>query len=504
MIMRSLLFLCVLSMSCCAFALDASVSKAFFFEKKSTGSGYDANLSIYWQVNPRTVHFFTNADKAIIGRIRTDIVISLDGNTVAADHFILQTPPKYTPDELAAINIMELRKYPVPAGKLDLSVVMTDMNDSSNKYVYTDSVRISAPAGKPFYSDIQLLDTFYRQTASSPFLVDGWQAIPMCVDFVDDNMRQLHYRVALHNLENIPKEVYPLVHRVRVSRKVNDGYLADFVSADTLTKLRYPASFGSISIGSLKSGNYFIVATLEDKSGNLLASSHRFFQRMNLHPDKNGVASKSMKQVLNDTAMEQITVVDLDKSFLAKYNMSQIRAILKMLLPVSTPMQANTINGFLKKPEEMYMRYFIHNYFQEINPKDPGKAWKEYSEKVKECNKKFTAAGTVGYETERGFLYLRYGAPTDIIIVTGETGSLPYEIWQYNTLTQFSNKKELANALFLFYKPGQMMSDYRLLHSTVPGEVRNASWRMYLYTTTSSSSGADNSNSRAEQYFGNR
>eukprot|EP01030_Chromulinospumella_sphaerica_P034490 gene34490-biopygen17203 len=122
--------------------------------------------------------------------------------------------------------------------------------------------------------------------------------------------------------------------------------------------------------------------------------------------------------------MEQITVVDLDKSFLAKYNLSQIKAMLKMLLPVSTPMQANTINGFLKKPEEMYMRYFIHNYFQEINPKDPGKAWKEYSEKVKEVNKKFTAAGTAGYETERGFMYLRYGAPTDIITVTGETGAL--------------------------------------------------------------------------------
>lgn len=503
MMLRSLLLLFILSFSCHAHALDASVSKAFFFEKKAPGS-YQPALSVYWQVNPRTLHFFTNADKAIIGRIRTDIVISQDGNPVAEDHFILQTPPKYTPDDLATMNIMELRKYPVPSGKLDLSVVMTDMNDSTNRYVYTDSVHIADPGGSPFYSDVQLLDTFYQQSKATPFLVDGRQAIPRCADFVDDNMRVLHYRVALQNLEVVSREVYPLVHKVRISRKVSDGFLVDFVSSDTLVNLSYPASFGSMPIGSLKSGNYFIVATLEDKHGNLLASSHRFFQRMNLHPDNKGVASKSIKQVLNDTAMEQITVVDLDKSFLAKYNMSQIKAMLKMLLPVSTPMQANTINGFLKKPEEMYMRYFIHNYFQEINPGDPGKAWKEYSDKVRECNKKFSAAGTAGYETERGFMFLRYGPPTDIITVTGETGALPYEIWQYNTLTQFSNKKELANALFLFYKPGQMVSDYRLLHSTVPGEVRNASWRMYLYTTANSSSGADNSNSRAEQYIGNQ
>ncbi len=501
---RLLLSLWVLVIPCAAFALDASVSKSFFFEKNPATGAFDASLNLYWQVNPRTVHFATTPEKTIVGRIRTDIVISRDGATVAEDHFILQTQPVLIPDELATLNIMDLRKYKAVPGTLHISVLMTDVNDTGNKYAYADSVQIKPLASAPFYSDVQLLDTFFSLSTSSLFLADGRQAIPICADFVDDYRRRLHYRIALYNLEAVKKDAYPLVHKVRLARKVNDAFLADTVISDTITHLRYPVPFGSLPIGALKSGNYYLVATLEDKSGNLLASSHRFFQRMNLHPDKPQVAQKSMAQVLNDTAMEQITVVNLDKSFLAKYNMSQIRAMLKMLLPISTPMQANTINGFLKKPEEMYMRYFIHNYFQEINPGDPAKAWKEYSEKVREVNKKFTAAGTAGYETERGFIYLRYGPPTDIVTVNSETGALPYEIWQYNTLTQFSNKKELANALFLFYKPGQMVSDYRLLHSTVPGEVRNASWRMYLYSTTSSSSGGINTNSRAEQYIGNQ
>lgn len=501
--LRSLILLPVLLVSFAASALDASVSKSYFFEKGASGAAYETMLSLYWQVNPRTVHFGTTPEKTIVGRIRTDISVSRDGAVISEDHFILQTQPVYSPDELAAINIMDLRKYKVGPGKLHITVRMTDVNDSTNRYTYTDSATVTSSSEKPFYSDVQLLDTFYNSEVKSIFLAEGKQAIPLCADFVDDFRRRLNFRVDLYNLEAVAKDNYPLVHKVRLSRKTSDGFLADTVIADTLSQLRYPANFGSLPIGALKSGNYYLTATLEDKSGNIIASAHRFFQRMNLHPDKQVVASKSIKQVLNDTSMEQITVLDLDKSFLSKYTTSQVKAMLKMLLPISDPMQANTINGFLKKPEDMYMRYFLHNYFQERNPSDPGKAWKEYSDKVREVNKKFTAAGTAGYETERGFIYLRYGPPTDIITVTGETGALPYEIWQYNVLTQFSNKKELANAMFLFYKPGQMVSDYRLLHSTVPGEIRNASWRMYLYTNTNSSSGANNSNSRAEQFLGN-
>jgi GWxTD domain-containing protein len=257
-------------------------------------------------------------------------------------------------------------------------------------------------------------------------------------------------------------------------------------------------------IGALLSGNYYININLQDKNGTALATRSLFFQRLNAHPEKPEVAPVSLKEVMKDTSMEKVTFLDLEKTFLAKYNVQQLRSILKMLLPVSDGMQTNTINNFLKKTDEMYMRYFIYNYFQDLNAKDPGKAWKEYSDKVVEVNKKFSANGNAGYETHRGFIYLRYGKPTDIITVTSEAGSLPYEIWQYNVLTQFGNKKKLANALFQFYKQSRNLSDYFLLHSTVTGETMNSAWRTYLFSANGASSAGFSMNSRAEQYFSNR
>ena len=196
-----------------------------------------------------------------------------------------------------------------------------------------------------------------------------------------------------------------------------------------------------------------------------------------------------------------MTVLNLNETFIAKYNLAQIRAILKMLIPLSDAMSVQTIDGFLKKPDELYMRYYIYNHFAAINKNDPDKAWKEFSEKIKEINKRFSEHGIAGYETDRGFTFLRYGEPTEIVTVANEKGSLPYEIWQYNTLTQL-NHKEIPDAIFLFYKSGQMaMSPYKMLHSNVSGEIVNPSWRTYLYQSIE---GGNDGNSRAEQYIGNK
>jgi hypothetical protein len=115
-------------------------------------------------------------------------------------------------------------------------------------------------------------------------------------------------------------------------------------------------------------------------------------------------------------------------------------------------------------------------------------------------NKRFNSTTTPGYETDRGFIYLRYGPPTDIITVENDQGCLPYQIWQYNVLTQL-NKKNVADVFFLFYKSNEMINDYRLLHSNVAGELQNNQWRMLLYINNGT---GDYSNSRAEQYINNR
>ncbi|MBZ0100369.1 MAG: GWxTD domain-containing protein, partial [Taibaiella sp.] len=179
-----------------------------------------------------------------------------------------------------------------------------------------------------------------------------------------------------------------------------------------------------------------------------------------------------------------------------KYSIAQLKAIMKMLKPIADENELLNIESFVKRPDETYMRYFVYNFWKARSSDDPEKAWKNYTKLVKDVNKLFGNSRNPGYETERGFYYLKYGPPDQRYVVTAEETAWPYEIWQYN-----APGKQSSQGVFLFYNPGFMVSDYKLLHSTVQGEMRNNNWRSELYKTGGST---NNLNSRAEQILQNQ
>jgi GWxTD domain-containing protein len=492
--------ICLLILFCSlrAIAIDAVISHTFFYNPDGSGK-LKPVIETYWQVNPNTLHYITNPDHKIQASFRTDIVFTNDAGTIAQEHYILKTVPLSGVDEIMQHSIIDLRRYELPEGLVRMKFRLTDLGDSINRFIYTDSFTVHAPSKPVFYSGIELLDSMLESAAGKTiFTKNGKLQVPACTNFYDNGMNNLRYYAELYGSHTLAKSDYPLLQRVSISKNPTEGFYAGFQKTDTI-RAQQPIlhAGGNFKIASLPSGNYYLRMTIENSAHIVIASENLFFQRLNKHPlEDSSIRSAS----ISDTGIENVTILNLKKTFIAKYNLAEIRAILKMLLPVSDPQATNTINAFLKKPDEIYMRYYIYNYFAAISKDNPGGAWKEYSKKVAEVNKLYNTHNTRGYETDRGFIYLRYGAPTDIITVENEEGSLPYEIWQYNTLMQMNNKA-VPDALFLFYRPSQMFSDFKLLHSTVTGEVQNSQWRMSLYV----SPGQTNfSGSRAEQYIGTR
>ena len=493
--------ICFLILFSClrATAIEAVVSHTVFYvNDPAQNNQLKPNLETYWQVNPRSVHYTTTPQKNIIARIKTDIAFTNDAGIIKEDHFILQTVP-CTINELNTRSIIELRRYCVGNGLIKMKITLTDQADTTNKFSYTDSFTISPPTDVAFFSGLQMIDTVIESSTKSTFSKNGHQQIPACSNFFDDSKKTLHYYAELYETDQVSKGDYPLIQKVSISKKPNDTYYGNFIKKDTITPGKISLASGSFSLATLPSGNYYLNISLENNTHKTITSGNLFFQVMNLHPAEEEIVKK-VSDPANDTVIENVTVLDLDKTFLHKYKIGEVLAMLKMLLPVSDPMETQNINNFLKKPDDMYMRYYIYNHFKAIDQKDPGKAWKDYSEKVIEVNKRFSEHGTKGYSTERGFMYLRYGEPTEIITIENESGTLPYEIWQYNTLTQM-NHKDITDAIFLFYKRDDLLSDYQLLHSNVSGETQNKAWRSFLYV---SGQGGNNANSRAEQYIGNK
>ena len=90
-------------------------------------------------------------------------------------------------------------------------------------------------------------------------------------------------------------------------------------------------------------------------------------------------------------------------------------------------------------------------------------------------NKNFGTLIQRGYETDRGRVYLRYGAPNSINQRYNEPSAYPYEIWQYWQI------RSQTNVRFVFYNKDEVSNDFALLHSDLRGEINNRQWEMFLF-----------------------
>lgn len=441
-------------------------------------------LELYWEIDPRSM-LFDKKDGIWTGKIQTDIIIRKNDKTATEEHYILETPPIADVNILLSQRITQMKRFLLDTGNYTIDVTLTDLVKKSGEYQYSKQIEIPYSAD-PVFSDIQLMDTLLPATGESMYQRNNQVHLPLFTNFIDDYRKQIKYYVELYNTENVPVQFI----RTFISKKDDGNTMYDL--ADTANASRKQLSFlyGSMDISLLSSGNYYLNVELLDSHAKRIAHKNLFFQLINTTP----VAYKPLGDSASDKKKNTDTYLNLDKTYLAKYTPAQIIAILQMLVPIADPTERQNINEFVKRPNDMYARYFIYNFWNKQSSGNGEQEWKSYTEKVKKVNKLFGNSFVKGYESDRGALYLKYGEPAERVQVQNEEGAYPYEIWRY------SSWENQGDVLFLFYRPGLMGSDYRLLTSTANGQVQNKNWRRDLYT----SGVATSTNSRAEQYFINR
>lgn len=465
-------------------AIEA-VAACTVFHRSARDGRDSAFAEISWQIIPSSLHYRKTTTGMLVSEIETAITLSNDTGVLTRHRFTLQTIPM-PPGESSKRKITELRRYALPPGKWKMRLALAEGAFPGEAFIYNDSV-VVAPLAAPDISAIQLLDTFFKSDVTSPFLKNGSQQLPLPLNFLEDGRRQLHFYA----------EVYPApapqmqIVSFFISKKPMEAPLYDLGLLDTL---RNPGAVApvlhSFEVGRLQTGNYYLNGMIKDGTGKRLADASTFFQIVNKNPDKAPLRADDTGKTKD--VKETGNYFDLSSTFVSKFNNVQLRAILKMILPQADPTESATITNFFRRPDELYMRYFVYNYFGKFNKAHPEQAWKEFSDLIRAVNRDYNAGGVMGYETERGVVYLKYGKPDERIRVPNEPGAVPYEIWRYNTIGRTNQI-----GLFLFYQAG-VGGDYRLLHSTAPGERYNPSWKNLLYSTGVASGMG---NSRAEQYF---
>jgi hypothetical protein len=127
---------------------------------------------------------------------------------------------------------------------------------------------------------------------------------------------------------------------------------------------------------------------------------------------------------------------------------------------------------------------------------------------VEKVNANYSNNLRKGYDTDRGRVYLQYGAPNTISPNLFEPNTYPYEIWHYYVLKDHLHADQ-SNSKFVFANTEQGDKEYKLIHSDARNEITNVRWNYDLHKRSNATIDIDQEDAgshyggRSKEFFDN-
>jgi GWxTD domain-containing protein len=223
-----------------------------------------------------------------------------------------------------------------------------------------------------------------------------------------------------------------------------------------------------------------IVLNLPFDVSKLVSEEYRFFiDVFNQGKTKMSGVSAPFTKVNPSADLEAITSYNdkVSTSWVQQIPEEDLVFDLKSIWPLVANHRTATLDRITRSEKPRLQRHFIYTFWKERGGENPEAAYYQYREVAKAVDKRFYNSVGFGTETDRGYIYLKYGKPNDIIAVEDEPEAPPYQIWRYNYIP---NTKQ-NNVKFIFYNPSLASNDFQLLHGTCRGELQNPAWEVELY-----------------------
>lgn len=211
------------------------------------------------------------------------------------------------------------------------------------------------------------------------------------------------------------------------------------------------------------SGNYILHLELNKKSREVICSTSRTF---------------SVYNPLKDYSNSMTTDVSFETSFFQFMTRDELNYSLKAIFPRVGNNMTEILNYIVASDELKPKRYFLYNFWSGFSLENMQQIYEEYMAVARAVDNSYATNVGFGFESHRGYYFLKYGKPDDIVFEEDEPTAPPYEIWIYNYLEETQE----TNVRFLFYNPSLAHNDFVLLHSTCRGERNNPRWELDLYS----------------------
>lgn len=460
--------------------LTAVFSYATFYET-GTGSYFETYLSFdAWNLN-----FVKSAD-GYRANIEIVITASIGDSLVMAKKYDLASPKIASPDA-DRFNFIDVQRFAMANGIYDLKIQLHDKNSSDPATVVEETIPLYYDAKRPALSSVQMMSDIKPTTTPNILSRNGYDMEPYVNDFLPEQVGRINYYSELYNINREVKEEN--IFAVSYIEILETGKILEYTrTVQRLQRDTIIPIFGTIEIQDLPSGNYNLVLEIRNRNNDKLLYKRVPFFRSN----------PSVDNSLNSTPVSMTFAAEQD-------NETQLNNYIEALAPIANEVERRDIYELIKRPGIEEKQLFLYKFWVRRDPLNAEGAWRQYKQRIDYVEKNFSWPKTRGSQTDRGRVYLQYGAPDfvrdeknfvsmskfgagitvqhseeAVDLQVGRTESqgqifyLPYQLWRYNNLPG-----DDANRCFIFWDEFRS-GFYKLLHSNAKGEVRDVYWERRL------------------------
>jgi GWxTD domain-containing protein len=359
-----------------------------------------------------------------------------------------------------------------------------------------------------YFSDVILVDGIKKSSSPGILSKSGMDLVPLVSNFYPPERKELSFycevyntvlqsEINIKNFSNLFKD-RTNAHKFLIVTSIQDPELdkviGNYASRQIVDSSAVIPVLQSFDISELESGNYNLVFELRNFKNDLIDRREVLFQRVNSmsKPDDDYLSSES----------ELSPEDQLDLTFVGKYNrLEMLEEYLRCLHPISSQDEIYQVNRRMNFNDLNMMKKFLYYFWKTRNPEDPEGAWLAYWKEVEKVNASYSTNHKKGYDTDRGRVYLQYGAPNTISPNYFEPNTYPYEIWHYYRLNDHLSAEQ-SNRKFVFANLEQGTKEFDLIHSDAKNEVTNRRWHHDLHSRSSMSIDLDQEN--GDQHYGGR
>ena len=401
-----------------------------------------------------TLNYITK-DSSTYAELAISQGFSINDSSVIFDQYLLKSPSVI---DSIVDDFYNIQNYQLAPGEYTYSLSIKDVNSKHDAITVKKKIQIKDLSNDITFSSFipaEIITTSSEERTT--FTKAGYDVVPMLGNYYPTEAQNLLYYIEAYNTNSIEDDSVFVIEQKMIGRDTN-------VDLSSYTRyFRYNNSplqpiAKIIDISMLPTGPYTLELNLLDRDKKIRARSSFDFDRNNIDE-------------VNDLAYQSVI---LDPAFKTSIPKDSTGYYVASLIPISRPAEVKNIIRLLKEKNGEKNSKYLQAFWLQAYPNKPYEGWIKYKAQVQLVERLYATNFQVGFETDRGRVYLQYGAPNSMLDNPSSPSEYPYEIWQYDKIEQYSNRR------FIFYSPTNLNKDYRLLHSDMLGELRNPRWQYIL------------------------